>query len=470
MSQHHFLPASSILLTSLLLSACGSDDQADSLPVYESINASALTPLNYSDFISTDLDGDKDIDLVQCGYDPVGSTSRTQIYINNEGTFELLSTPLDSNNNGEGDTALPGLNYECALDFADMDNDGDIDIVGTGAGGVAPDYGVFTYLFENQGDLTFTTKTQWVRNSIGELSDLPGTNQGFVTFADINNDKYFEIMLSASTDQNNLSKLFLNNTDGTFSVIENPVDGTSVLLNKNNGTHAWGDFNNDQYQDLIIIGGQSDASIHLYKNNQDNTFSKIDNPVNGSTEFPGLFTGPISWGDIDGDHDLDILISATYSVSYDADTLIYENLGRDNSFNFSLVENPVDTNDDGTGDSAFTEHGLSEMFLADIDVKNQLDIILVGTNNNNSEHTTSIYLNTGDKSYQKIQNPVDSNGDEIGDTDFELVSYAGATVADLDNDGDNELIYNGINHPNTVTAIYENINGNTFVKVSEPAQ
>lgn len=464
------LTISTLMFVTLALSGCGSDDD-NSLPIYETLNASGMTQLNYSDIVSADLDGDRDIDLVQCGYDPIGQTGRTEIYINNQGTFELIATPLDTNNDNEGDSALHGLEYECALDLADMDNDGDIDIVGTGAG-PAPDYGVFTHIFENKGNQIFTTKTEWVRNSDDTLSNFLGTNQGFVTFADMNNDKHFEVMLSASTDQANLSKLYLNNTDGTFSVIDNPVNGSAVLLNKNNGTHAWGDFNNDQYQDLIIIGGQSDAAIHLYKNNQDNTFTKVINPVDGTEEFPGLYTGPISWGDIDGDNDLDLLISAAEGSTYNAQTLIYENLGRDHAFNFSLIATPIDTDADNISDSAFSEHGLSEMFLADIDGKDQLDIVLLGYNNNERVNTyvTSIYLNTGKHTYQKIENPVDSNNDSVGDTDFELLSYGGATVADLDNDGDNELIYNGTDYDTTLTVIYENIGNSTFVKVSEPVQ
>jgi len=465
------LSTSSILIASVLLSGCGSDNDNNALPVYDTLDAYFITGLNYSDIVSADLDADGDMDLVQCGYDRENQTSHTQIYLNNLGTFELLSTPLDTNNDGEGDTSLYALEYECALDIADMDNDGDIDIVGTGAG-PAPDYGVFTHVFENQGNNIFTTKTDWVRNSDETLSDLLGTNQGFVTFTDINNDQHLEIMLSASTDQDNLSKLYLNNADGTFSVINNPVDGTSVLLNKNNGTHAWGDFNGDKFQDLIILGGQGDASTYLYLNNKNNTFSKVGNPVNGTAEFPGLYSGPVSWGDIDGDNDLDILISAREGSGNNPHTLIYENLGSDNAFQFSLVATPIDTDGDNIGDSMFTEYSLSEMFLADIDGKNELDIILIGEDMANDTNATSIYLNTGDKSYIRLENPVDTDNDGSGDAQFEAVYYAGATVADLDNDGDMDLIYNGQNNDFTLalTLVYENIDGTTFVNVSESNQ
>lgn len=478
------MPYSHSVLKSISLSAlailvgCGSDDNSapdNSLPIYETLNTSAINPLNYSDIVSADLDGDGDMDLAQCGYSPVASTAKTEIYINDKGTFNLLNLPLDSTEDGEGDAALNGLEYECALDVGDVDNDGDMDIVGTGAG-PAPDYGVFTHLFINQGNHTFTVNSNFL-----------GTNQGFVSFTDINNDKHLEILINSHFEQTGQSTyvhrsvLYLNNADGTFSVIENPVDGSAEFQDNGNGTHAWGDFNGDNYQDLITLSGQSNAITHLYVNNKNNTFTKVDNPVNGTAEFPGLYSGPVSWGDIDGDNDLDILISARHQPNSgkDAETLIFENLGSANDYQFSLIENPIDTNEDNQGDSPFTEHGVSEIFLADIDGINQLDIVLFGENNDGSHYigneVTSIYLNTGDKTYEKLTNPVDTNNDGSGDADFLLMEYGGATVADLDNDGDNELIYNGKYDTTidgrfaspTLTLIYENINGTTFVKVEE---
>ena len=57
------LSTSSILIASVLLSGCGSDNDNNALPVYDTLDAYFITGLNYSDIVSADLDADGDMTL-----------------------------------------------------------------------------------------------------------------------------------------------------------------------------------------------------------------------------------------------------------------------------------------------------------------------------------------------------------------------------------------------------------------------
>lgn len=397
------------------------------------LNASALVPMHYSDIIAADFDGDGDMDIVQSG--DLSTGTEMHYYNNKKGTFVRISNPLDTDNNGVGDSALPGVGYEAVLDAADMDKDGDMDLIGTGSGN--------TYLLENLGSGVFRNRSTWVDTDANGTGDavFAGTWQGFVSFADDNQDGYYDVLLNAADGTPSLTTLYRNEKNHTFSLVANPVQGTSELLDKNNGTHAWGDFNKDNYLDLIIIGGQNDASTVLYQNLQNGTFTRVANPVDGSSEFLGLFSGPVFWGDFDKDNDPDIIVSATEdaSASFTPHTILYRNNGNGT---FTLVPAPIDTNADGIGDAAFSIHAMSECIFVDFDKDNDLDIYMLGWDPD-ADGVNQLFKNNGAGVYTAITNPVDTDGNGTGDSPLPPIGYGGAAFADFDRDGYLDLVFNG---------------------------
>src|SRR3989304_5199843 len=80
------------------------------------------------------------------------------------------------------------------------------------------------------------------------------------------------------------------------------VTAAAGIAGSGGGRTAWGDFNNDTYEDILLNG------YILFKNNRDGTFANITNAA-GIT-YPSGANGGI-WGDIDNDGFIDFYTFAT---------------------------------------------------------------------------------------------------------------------------------------------------------------
>ena len=81
-------------------------------------------------------------------------------------------------------------------------------------------------------------------------------------------------------------------------------------------THcAWGDYDNDGYQDLYVTNwgsAVSDAVNELYQNNGDGTFSEVGSTAGVNSSNNGAFS---AWGDYNNDGYLDLF--QVYYFSFD---------------------------------------------------------------------------------------------------------------------------------------------------------
>src|SRR5208282_5702508 len=74
---------------------------------------------------------------------------------------------------------------------------------------------------------------------------------------------------------------------------------------------AWGDYDNDGHLGFLLTGyNGSSALSQLWRNNGDGTFSNVT-----ATAFPGGLTqveqGSVAWGDYDNDGQLDFLLTGS---------------------------------------------------------------------------------------------------------------------------------------------------------------
>ena len=189
------------------------------------INARTLTPSDNSGnygIVWTDYDNDGDVDLYlsKCR---LGASSMTdprrinQLFRNNgNGTFTDVAPAA----------GLAFGEQSWTADFADIDNDGDMDCY-------VGNHGAMSYLMRNNGNGTFTNIT----TAAGMSSVTWMVIQS--VFRDLNNDGYMDLILTGQQQQ-----VWINNRNSTFSPIANPFSSLAME------SCAVGDLNHDGFTDL----------------------------------------------------------------------------------------------------------------------------------------------------------------------------------------------------------------------------
>ncbi len=163
----------------------------------------------YNNALWSDVDNDGDLDVLYIGDN--GMTYPFVVYINNNGTFEMVNTGL---------TGVRTSNGNIGLVAGDIDNDGDLDVVNTGD---SKTYDKSTKIFINNNG-TFT-----------ELAHtIPGFGSGTLDLTDIDNDGDLDLFF-AGYDSNSDADvaLFINdansNTYSTNLAPDAPANLTSVV-------------------------------------------------------------------------------------------------------------------------------------------------------------------------------------------------------------------------------------------------
>ena len=280
---------------------CGIDDTLDSTDpkkyltrvyrnngngTFADLNA-GLMPMYVSTAAWGDYDNDGFLDILVGGVDTL-QNQVTKLYHNNGGlgTFtEVAGIPFHSSS------------YGCVA-WGDYNNDGYPDVLVSGF----DVSGQVTKLYRNNKNGTFTEVTLAVFQGVNGMSKL--------TWADLNNDGFLDVVLCGRTirsvaNPNPVTKVYFNNGGtGTFSEnLKTPLVGVW------RGSVSVADYNKDALMDILVTGVTTGDSTGIaardttliYINNGDSTF-RTSNPG-----FPGLYLGLAIWGDYDADGYMDIL-------------------------------------------------------------------------------------------------------------------------------------------------------------------
>ena len=154
---------------------------------------------------------------------------------------------------------------------------------------------------------------------------LTGVDGGSAAWGDYDNDGYLDILLIGQNDiypsyPSPIARIYHNNGNGTFTNIN------AGLANLLGSRAAWGDYDNDGYLDILLTGyafgltSPYRASI-IYHNNGNGTFTNIN------AELIGVTDSSIAWGDYDNDGRLDILLTGTNTMANNSISIIYHNQG-----------------------------------------------------------------------------------------------------------------------------------------------
>lgn len=205
--------------------------------------------------------------------------------------------------------------------WTDFDNDGDVDLyVAHCRQGVnsSTDPRRINQLFINQGN------GQYVLDSFNVHGINIGAQTWTASFEDIDNDSDFDLLI---TNHDVPSQLFLNNGNGYFTDI---TAASGLVVNITSYQSKMADFDNDGYVDILIAGSASGGvtnSPRLFRNNHDNTFTLI-NGVFDNNSMKSFAVGDLNH---DGKLDLYSSYASGYNDPSTIDDVLWLNATNNNN-------------------------------------------------------------------------------------------------------------------------------------------
>ena len=232
---------------------------------------------------------------------PGGASFATFADVDNDGRLDLFAIGADQkahlfHNTGgkfEDVSAKAGLgaiaNTRRAL-FADLDHDGDLDLLLVGGGG-----GVVFY--RNNLDGTFTEMSQ-------AMGFTPVRGARDAAFADFDGDGRMDVLV---VSENGRSALFHNDGGRHFT----DIVATSGLAIDDAATVAIGDYNNDGFIDAFVSGARESS---LWLNGGDGRFTRDDRSSAALSTLRGAAATDAQFVDYDNDGWLDLVVAGPGGV------------------------------------------------------------------------------------------------------------------------------------------------------------
>ncbi len=284
--------------------------------------------------------------------------------------------------------------FNPGVKWGDLNNDGFDDLVVNGMDSL---FHCRTFIYQSLGNGTFIS----IPNSIFGLS------AGSVDIADYNHDGLKDIAV-AGNDSVGINHAFIYKNLGGFQF----ADIHAPLIGIHFGEIKWGDYDRDSLMDIVINGiGDLDFRTRVYKNMGDDHFELQPFYMRGSG-------GTVDWADLDGDGWLDILVTGYDSTSSTIFTELHHNNG-DGTFSIANTNLPD-----------FGEP--SGVAIADFNFDQKPDLCFIGGNSAFPFTGSAIALYLNDNVYN-VEPFI--RGDVINP----IIS-----AADIDSDGDNDLIFGNL--------------------------
>ena len=288
---------------------------------------------------------------------------------------------------------LSGMSYKPNVKLADIDNDSDLDILYSNnalSAGNAPAIG----LLRNSGLIFSPPELIQTTNFAAGIRDIET--------ADLNNDGWNDIITAnANARATDGYQVMLSDGSGGFlpSYRNNAGQNTEDVMT--------GDMDNDGNTDVLTADSYS-MQITVHKNPGSGIL-----PVPATFETGNSFSASVDFADIDGDLDLDAVVSASGRTATGVQVRYMKNLGNGNF--------------DGGTVCSIRGGGVQAKFR-DLNGDSRPDI-LFATAINSAPYDFHYAINNGDGTFGAVQTkPLGSCG------------WYDIDAADLDNDGDNDAI------------------------------
>lgn len=306
--------------------------------------------------------------------------------------------------------------------FADVDNDGDWDLT----------LPCVFYLNNGYGEFT--------KDYLNSLTS--GCGDQVVTWADINNDSHLDCYIWRQNMTPNT--MYISNGNGTYTEETDDVAASTPL---NSESISWADFDNDGDMDIFSANlSFTDWTVEVNQNacfiNEEGSFSMMnsDNPL--LLDKYGSAGG--SWGDYDNDGDLDLFVSVVNSKSH-----LYQNDGTGNFTQLNIVPGEIGN------------RGFLGSDWGDFDNDGDLDLFVTSEQNDlgtlHFTHINMLLMNNGDGTFT-----------ECASGNLKKDGGHSCTLLDYDNDGDLDiLVPNGSLGTPLINYIYSNDgNDNHWISIS----
>lgn len=350
------------------------------------------SPMNTYGLISSnkmaDVDNDGDMDLIISGFSSVTSSSATILYKHDGGSQFIHDTTLAHLNQG-------------SVHFADIDNDNDLDLLVTGKDASNIRH---TKLFFNDGTGYYTEDL---------THGITGVNYSDADFGDVDGDGDLDLIITGESPAY-ITELYLNDGNGNFTL----VTGTSFSPGRG-GEIKFFDVDGDGDLDFLVTGsdvGPSSENTDLYINDGSGNFT-----VDNSLAIDNFVSSSFDVGDVDGDGDLDVIINGRHN--FVDESILYLN---DGNGNFTQAPGPT-----------FLGGTRSDITFGDLDGDNDLDFIVMGWGPSNI-NVLETYLNDGSGNFSLL---VPSFFIPDGARSGEV------SIADANGNGKNDVFFTGYIEP-----------------------
>jgi len=234
--------------------------------IFTDIDA-GLPGIAFSSMAWGDYDNDGDLDLLISGSTSTAYGTVSRIYRNDfnpEDPSEITFTDINA--------GLPGL-ADSSVAWADYNYDGYLDLLVSGVNFDGKSYNYISRIYRN--DPVLDNPEQRIFTDI--KAGLVGLSAGSVAWGDYNSDGYLDIVLTGLRPVNgqlsSVSKIYRSDPDPADEYGRVFTDADAGLINVESGSVAWGDYDSDGDEDLILTGiplGVYEAGasvVKLYRNN-----------------------------------------------------------------------------------------------------------------------------------------------------------------------------------------------------------